>query len=82
MITNKGMKRMDYLKSGVIFNLKSIKEQEPDLWNKYKDYFEDVEIENEEEVYLNYLADKIQGRVLFNFLTECLPEEMRRPLKE
>lgn len=73
---------MDYFKTGVMFNLKSIKEQNPDLWDRYKEYFEDIKIENEEEVYFNYLAQKMHGAVLFNFLTECLPEEMRRPLKD
>lgn len=67
---------MDYLKNGVIFNFKSIKAQHPALWDKYKEYFKDIDIENEEEVYLNYLSDKIDGKVLFNFLTECLPEEI------
>ncbi|MFD2214995.1 hypothetical protein [Metabacillus endolithicus] len=73
---------MDFLRNGVIFNIKAIKEQSPTVWNKYKDYFNDIELENEEEVYLNYLSDKMDGKVLFNFLTECLPSEMRAKLKE
>ncbi|MBT2636573.1 hypothetical protein [Bacillus sp. ISL-39] len=70
---------MDYLKTGVYFNLRVIKEEKEYIWKKYKEYFLDVEIENEEEVYLNFLADKIDGIILFNFLTDCLPDKMRFP---
>lgn len=73
---------VDFFKNGVIFNIKSIKENNPEIWDKYKVHFKNIPLEDEEEVYLNYLADKIDGKVLFNFLTECLPEELRLPLKE
>ncbi|MED3550304.1 hypothetical protein [Cytobacillus praedii] len=73
---------MDYFKNGVIFNIKLIKENSPETWDKYKRYFENITFEDEEKVYLNYLSKKIDDRVLFNFLTECLPKEMRLPLKD
>jgi hypothetical protein len=69
----------DFLKTGVIFNIKSLKENRPELWEKYKVHFENITFENE-EVYLNYLTDKMDGQVLFNLLTNCLPVEMRKRL--
>ena len=73
---------MNYLKTGVSFNFKYIKEQHPYLWDLYKEHFEGIDIENEEKVYFNYLADKVEGRVLFNFLNDCLPEELRKNLEK
>lgn len=73
---------MDFLKTGVSFNFKAIRKEEPEVWEKYKDYFKDIPIEDEEKVYMTFLSDKVDGKILFNFLTECLPEDIRLPLKK
>lgn len=74
----------NFIKNGVIFNLKYIRENNEEIWNKYKDELIKglPSIEDMEEVYMNELIQHIHGKVVFDFFNEMLPnqflEEMAR----
>lgn len=64
---------------GLSFNLKMLKENNPQLWDKYKAHFADVEFEDEEEVYFHELPN---GKVAFEFLRELIPDELKKEFEK
>ncbi|MFB5281815.1 hypothetical protein [Peribacillus sp. Hz7] len=67
----------DLIKNGVSFNLKHIRENNEDIWNKYKDVFIEgfPAVEKMDEVYMNELSEYIDGKIVFAFLNDLLPKE-------
>lgn len=74
--------RESYKQNGVEFNLKEIREKHPDIWERYNDELSKYpDIDNRERVFFNELTDYIDGRVVFKFLRELLPPELRKELE-
>ncbi|MED3644319.1 hypothetical protein P5F75_13070 [Caldifermentibacillus hisashii] len=75
--------RESYKQNGVLFNLKEIRKNNPDIWERYKnELIKCPNIEDMDQVYFNELTDYIDGRVVFNFLQELLPSELREELEK
>lgn len=66
---------------GLSFNLRAFRESKPEVWERFKDDFIDIEIEDEEEVHFNNLIKQVQGRTAFQFLQELLPPELKKELE-
>lgn len=66
---------------GLIFSLRALKENKPDVWERFKDDFKDIKIEDEEKVHFNELTKHMQGRKAFHFLQELIPDELRKELE-
>jgi hypothetical protein len=67
------------LKYGFSFNLRMLKENNPELWGRYKDYFGNIQFEDEEKVYFHDLPD---GKKAFEFLRELIPDELKKEFEK
>lgn len=69
----------DFNKIGIRFNLKHIREKNEELWNRYKDRLIEgyPAIQELDHVYMNELIEHIDGRILLEFLRECMLKELR-----
>ncbi len=72
----------DFNKTGIGFNLKYIREKNEELWNRYKDRLIEgyPAIQELDHIYMNELIGHIDGRVLLEFLRECMPKELREEI--
>ncbi|WP_026562881.1 hypothetical protein [Bacillus sp. J37] len=68
-------------KYGLSFNLRAFRERKPEVWERFKDHFKNIEIEDEEKVYFNDLINQIHGRTAFPFLQELIPPELKKELE-
>lgn len=70
---------MDWNKNGIAFNLKHIRENNKELWNKYQDELIAgfPQIQELDQVYMNELVNHVDGKVLLAFLRDCMSKELR-----
>ncbi|KQL19087.1 hypothetical protein [Cytobacillus solani] len=68
-------------KYGLSFSLRALKESKPEVWERIKDDFNDIKIEDEEKVYFNDFTKHMQGRTVFHFLQELIPDELKKELE-
>ncbi|KZO01259.1 hypothetical protein [Pseudobacillus badius] len=73
----------EWRKTGIGFNIKDIKESRPEVWNKYKnDLIKGYpQIDEMDVVFMNELVPHIDGRLLRQFLKDCLPEKSREEVE-
>ena len=69
----------DINKTGIGFNLKHIRENHQELWNKYKDELITgfPQMQEMDHVFMNELIGHVDSKVLLSFLRDCMPKELR-----
>jgi hypothetical protein len=74
----------DFDKTGIGFNLKHIRENNKELWNKYKNELIAgfPAVQEMDVVYMNELIPHVDGKVLLAFLRECMPKSLRDEIDE
>ncbi|MFS0824346.1 hypothetical protein [Bacillus sp. 1P02SD] len=64
---------------GLSFNLRKVKENNAQLWDDYKEHFDNAKFEDEEEVYFHELPD---GKAALEFLRKLLPEVLEKEIEK
>lgn len=67
------------LKYGLSFNLRLLKENNPEFWKKYEPYFGDVKFEDEEQVFIHELPN---GDKALELMRELIPDELRKEFEK
>ncbi|MDR7000081.1 hypothetical protein [Neobacillus niacini] len=66
-------------KYGLSFNLKMLKENNPELWKKYEPYFKDANFDDEEQVFIHELPN---GKKALELMRELIPDELKKEFEK